>query len=67
MFTALVEMSTREIAENMKAKGLEENKVAGKEGGNISKKAKINLENKTNKKVVGRDNFLPSKKGKKLK
>ena len=58
IFTALAEMSTREIAENMRAKGMKENKVAGKKGGGISKKARIELEEKTNKKVVSSGNFL---------
>lgn len=67
IFTALAEMSTREIAENMKAKGMKENKIAGKKGGNISKKARIELEEKTNKKVVNGGNFLGDGKAKKLK
>jgi len=58
IFTALAEMSTREIAENIKAKGMDENKIASKKGGNISKKARIDLEEKANKKIVSRDNFL---------
>ena len=66
IFTALAEMSTREIAENMKAKGMKENKIAGKKGGGISKKARIELEKKTNKKIVSGGNFLETKTGKKL-
>ncbi len=62
IFTALAEMSTREIAETMKAKGMDENKVASKKGGNISKKARVELEEKTNKKIVSGDNFLGTKK-----
>jgi len=62
IFTALAEMSSREIAEKMKAEGLEENKVASKEGGGISRKARIELEKKTNKKIVNKDNFLENKK-----
>jgi hypothetical protein len=67
IFTALAEMSTREIAENTQAKGMKENKVAGKKGGGISKKARIELEEKTNKKVVNGGNFLGDGKAKKLK
>lgn len=67
IFTALAEMSTREIAENMKATGMEENEIAGKKGGGISRKAKLELEEKTNKKVVSSGNFLGSSKRKKLK
>jgi hypothetical protein len=62
IFTALAEMSTREIAENMEAKGMRENKVASKKGGSISKKARIELEKKTNKKIVSGGNFLEEKK-----
>ena len=61
IFTALAELSTRQIAENMKAEGMKENKVAGKKGGNIAKKARLELEEKTGKSVVNKDNFLPPK------
>ena len=62
IFTALAEMSTREIAETMRAKGMKENKIAGKKGGGISKKARLELEEKINKKVVSDGNFLEDKK-----
>jgi len=62
IFTALAELSTRQIAENMKADGMRENKVAGQKGGNIAKKARLELEEKTGKKVVNDENFLPPKK-----
>jgi len=61
IFTALAELSTRQIAETMQAKGMPENKEAGKTGGGIAKKARVELENKTGKKVVTADNYLPSK------
>ena len=32
IFTALAELSTRQIAENMQTKGLEENKIPAKNG-----------------------------------
>jgi len=66
IFTALAEMSTREIAQQMKAKGVEENKIAGKKGGVISKKARLELEEKTGKKVITGKNFLQSENVKKL-
>lgn len=47
IFTALAELSTRQIAESMGAHGLNENKVASKEGGGIAKKTKLALEEKT--------------------
>jgi DNA-damage-inducible protein D len=67
IFTALAELSTRQIAESVDAKGMEENKKAGKKGGGIAKKARLELESKTKKKVVTKDNFLPRNKKKKLK
>lgn len=62
IFTALAEMSTREIAEGMSAKGIKENTVAGKKGGGISRKARKELEDKTGKKVVDAGNYLPKNK-----
>ncbi len=60
IFTALAELSTRQIAETMNATGMEENKLASKKGGGIAKKARLELEDKTGKKVVTKDNFLPT-------
>lgn len=62
IFTALAELSARQIAESMKADGMRENKTAGKKGGNIAKKARLELEEKTGKRVVNNENFLPPKK-----
>ena len=62
IFTALAELSTRQIAETMEATGMEENKVAGKKGGGIAKRARLELEEKTGKKVVSTDNYLPPQK-----
>jgi len=59
IFTALAELSTRQIAEVEKAKGVEKNAIAGKKGGAIAKNARIALEAKTGKKVVTGENFLP--------
>ena len=61
IFTALAELSTRQIAETTEAKGMTENKIAGVEGGRIAKKARLDLESKTGKKVVSRTNYLLSK------
>lgn len=44
----------------MNATGMEENKLAGKKGGGIAKKARLELEDKTGKKVITKDNFLPT-------
>lgn len=62
VFTALAELSTREIAEVMKTKGFEENKIPAKKGGKIAKDARVALESKTGKSVVTGENFLPKSK-----
>ncbi len=68
IFTALAELSTRQIAESEKAKGVQQNAVAGKKGGKIAKDARFALEQKTGKSVVTGENFLmPKKENKKLK
>jgi len=59
IFTALAELSTRQIAESVAATGMPENVEAGKKGGRISKKARLELEQKTGRKVVTGENFLP--------
>lgn len=59
IFTALAELSTRQIAESDEAKGLIENAKASKKGGAIAKNARIALEDKTGKSVVTGENFLP--------
>lgn len=59
IFSALAELSTRQIAESVQATGMEENKIAGKKGGGIAKKARKDLEKKTGQRVVSKDNFLP--------
>lgn len=58
IFTALAELSTRQIAESIEAKGMPENKTAGIKGGRIAKKARLDLEEQTGKKVVSKENFL---------
>lgn len=68
IFTALAELSTRQIAETDEAKGLQENAKASKKGGKIAKDARLQLEQQTGKKVVTGENFLPPiKEQKKLK
>jgi len=61
IFTALAELSTRQIAENLEAKGLEENKIPAKKGGQIAKNARKELESKTGRKVVSGESFLALK------
>lgn len=67
IFTALAELSTRQIAESVEAAGMDENKVAGIKGGGIAKKARRELEAKTGKSVVTGASFLPREPQKKLK
>jgi DNA-damage-inducible protein D len=67
IFTALAEFSTRQIAQTESAEGLEENKVVGKRGGGVAKRARIDLEQKTGKKVVSGSNFLSKRNTKKIK
>jgi prophage antirepressor-like protein len=59
IFTALAELSTRQIAESVDATGMPENAEAGKKGGNIAKKARLELERKTGRSVVTGENYLP--------
>jgi hypothetical protein len=66
IFTALAELSTRQIAESMGAKWFEENKAPAKKWWQIAKNARKELEAKTGKKVVNRGNFLKNAKRKKL-
>ena len=67
IFTALAELSTRQIAETAEASGVDENKVAAKSGGAIARKARLELESKTGRKVVSGDNYLPPPRPKRLK
>ena len=59
IFTALAELSTRQIAESMEATGMNENEAVAKTGGGIAKKARLDLEEKTGKRVVSVENYLP--------
>jgi hypothetical protein len=58
IFTALAELSTRQIAESENATGLPQNKAAAKSGGRIAAQARHQLENQTGKSVVSGSNFL---------
>ncbi len=39
---------------------MKENAIAGKKGGGIAKKAKLELEQKIGKRVISKENYLPS-------
>jgi hypothetical protein len=64
IFTALAELSTKQIAESEQAKGFTENAKASKKGGSVAKNARKELESKTGKSVVTGENFLPPEKTK---
>ena len=59
IFTALAELSTRQIAETLAATGMAENQTAAKTGGRIAKRARVELEAETGKQVVTSENYLP--------
>lgn len=67
IFTALAELSTRQIAETENSEGLEENKDSAVKGGSIAKDARKALEDKTGKSVITDQNFLPVGNKKKIK
>ena len=67
IFTALAELSTRQVAKHTNATGMKENKQAAKIGGSISKRAKEDFEERTGQKVVTEENYLsPSQKQKQI-
>lgn len=62
IFTALAELSTRQIAETDEATGMEPNQIAAKAGGGIARKARLELEQRTGKRIVSGSNYLETKK-----
>jgi hypothetical protein len=65
IFTALAELSTRQIAESEQAKGFVENANTSKRGGAIAKNARKELETETGKSVITGENLIPPAKTKK--
>jgi len=63
IFTALAELSTRQIAQKEQAQGFSENAKAGVAGGRVAKRAKEDLEQLTGQKVVTGSHFLPPPSG----
>jgi hypothetical protein len=59
IFTALAELSTRQIAETVAATGMAENQTAARTGGKIARRARLELEAQTGKRVVTGENYLP--------
>jgi len=64
IFTALAELSTRQIAESVEATGMNENEDAARTGGGIARKARLELEGKTGRRVVTAESYLPPAKKK---
>ena len=58
IFTALAELSTRQIAESVDATGMSQNKAAARSGGRIARQARNQLEDMTGKSVVTGANYL---------
>ena len=69
IFTMLGEASTTRIAKAKDTRGMEENKIAAKQGGEVAGNARKELEEKTGESVLSEDNFLdiPEKLKKKMK
>ncbi|MGB4780828.1 phage antirepressor protein, partial [Candidatus Methylomirabilis sp.] len=66
IFTMLGEAATTEIARNTDAQGFVKNKRAAREGGTVSGNARRQLEAKSGRKVITRDNYLIDKPKRKL-
>jgi len=60
IFSMLGEASTTEISRNTNAKGFNENYSAAKAGGTITGNARNELEQKSGKSVISKDNYLLS-------
>ena len=56
--TNIGELATREIAQNEKPQGLEQNRKAAKRGGGVAKKTKDFFEEETGSKVISKNNSL---------
>jgi hypothetical protein len=65
IFTALAELSTRQVAETTVATGLKQNEKAARTGGSIAKRARLELEKETRRKVVSGENYLQPPRAKK--
>jgi len=59
IFTALAELSTRQIVESVNATGMPDNAEAGKKGGKIAGKARLEVESKIGKSFITSENYLP--------
>jgi DNA-damage-inducible protein D len=66
IFSMLGEASTKEITVNKDARGFTENKQAAFEGGTVAGNARRELERKSGKKVIKKENYLKHPQNKKL-
>ena len=66
IFSMLGEASTKEITINKNAQGFIETKQAAQEGGAVAGNARKELERKSGKKVLTRENYLKAAQSKKL-
>jgi len=67
IFSMLGEASTTQITKVEHPKGFGENKFVARRGGNVAGIARKKLEQETRRKVVSRQNYLPTQQNKKLK
>lgn len=67
IFTMLGEKSTTEITKARDSQGFRECEDSSKEGGKISRNARLELEKKTGKSIVSKKNYLDIKERKRLK
>lgn len=54
----LAEATTREISKEKKPQNINENKLIAKQGGTIAGNTRKEIEDKTGKKVVSKENYL---------
>ena len=62
IFTALAELTTRQVAEGMNATGMPQNATAARTGGGVARRARQDFETITGQPVVAPDNVLPPRK-----
>ena len=61
IFTMLGKAATTEIARNKDAQGFKSNQLAARDGGTVAGNARRQLEAKSGRKVITRDNYLTDK------
>jgi hypothetical protein len=66
IFSMLGEAATTEITTNKDTRGFKENKDAAVQGGQVAGKARKDLESRTGKRVVSRENYLLEPQNKKM-